>query len=185
MTAVRRIEFEELPGELAQALEPRVKRLGYLGEFFQCAAHQPEALLAFMAFTEASKHGLADNLVEVIALTCAGWMGNDYERNQHERLCLALGFDRGWVAQVNALAPEGAHAMTEDERRLQLLVLQVLETRGRGASDAFGQTVERLGDAAAIAALMVVGRYVVHGLVVNSLGLRPPVASIFEREPVA
>lgn len=65
-----------------------MKRLGYLGEFFKCAAQQPRVLAAFIEFTEASQKGLSSRLVEVIALTCTAWMGDTYERNQHERLCV-------------------------------------------------------------------------------------------------
>ena len=83
---VPRLEMEELPAELAAALQPRVRRLGYLGEFFKCAAHQPKALLSFMALTDDLKEALPDQLTEVVALSVAGWMGNTYERNQHERL---------------------------------------------------------------------------------------------------
>src|SRR5688572_28900322 len=103
---LRRIQLGDLPPALAATLAPRVARLGYLGEFFQCAAHQPEALGAFIAFTERSKDDLPFELVEIIALTCAVWMGNAYERHQHERLCLAQQRSRAWIKAVISLAPE-------------------------------------------------------------------------------
>ena len=62
-SSLPRIEFADLPSPLAAALEPRVKRLGYLGEFFRCAAHQPRALAAFIEFTEASQEGLSQRLI--------------------------------------------------------------------------------------------------------------------------
>ncbi len=43
----------EMPPELVEMLRPRVERLGYLGEFFQCAAQQPRALMSFMRRTRA------------------------------------------------------------------------------------------------------------------------------------
>ena len=175
-----RLEFADFPPALAAALEPRVKRLGYLGEFFKCGAHQPEALTAFIEFTEACKGGLPNRLVEVIALTCAGWMGNDYERNQHERLCVRLGFGRDWVAAVNALQPDASSAMADNEKDMQRLTLKILDTRGKAAGDLFEEAVRVLGPKQAVAILMVIGRYVVHGLFVNTLQLRPPVPSIFE-----
>lgn len=175
-----RLEFAEFAPALAAALEPRVKRLGYLGEFFKCGAHQPEALTAFIEFTEACKGGLPNRLVEVVALSCAGWMGNDYERNQHERLCVRLGFGRDWVAAVNALKPDLSSPMTDEEREVQRLTLKVLDTRGKAAGELFEKAVERLGPERAVAILMVIGRYVVHGLFVNTLQLKPPVPSIFE-----
>lgn len=55
---IPRLELDQLPAELATALRPRVQRLGYLGEFFKCAAHQPAALLSFMRFTDDLKEVL-------------------------------------------------------------------------------------------------------------------------------
>jgi hypothetical protein len=180
VSPLTRLEYDQLDLKLVAKLEPRVRRLGYLGEFFKCAGHQPEALTAFMEFTESSKKGLPENLVEIIALTAAGWMGNEYERNQHERLALRLGFGRDWVAAVNQMAPDSQHNLSGAERLLQRLVLNVMDTKGAGAAMLLEQIICELGDAAAVAVLMVLGRYVVHGLFVNALALKPPVPSIFE-----
>jgi hypothetical protein len=81
-----RLEMDQLEPSLAARLAPRVARLGYLGEFFKCAGHQPATLKAFVDFTEESKEGLPEKLVEVVALSAALRLGNAYERNQHERL---------------------------------------------------------------------------------------------------
>jgi hypothetical protein len=172
--------FEEFPEEVAKRLRARVARLGYLGEFFRCAVHQPEALAAFIDFTETGKGSLPPRDVEVIALTCAGWMQNHYERNQHERLSVRLGFGQDWVAAVDALSPNGQNALTEAERELQALVLRILDTKGSGARDLFDDFLRKRGAEQAVAVLMVVGRYVVHGLFINTLDLKPPVPSIFE-----
>ena len=59
---IPRLDFEDLDLDLAKVLEPRVERLGYLGEFFKCTAHQPAALLSFFEFTENSKKGLPKTL---------------------------------------------------------------------------------------------------------------------------
>jgi hypothetical protein len=142
--------------------------------------HQPDALAAFMDFTESGKGSLPPNMVETIALTVAGWTANAYEKNQHERLSVRLGLGRDWVAAVNASAPDTPSAMSEDERHLQELVLCVLESNGRHASELFEECVERCGAEQAMAILMVIGRYVVHGLIVNTLTLEPPVPSIFD-----
>ena len=133
-----------------------------------------------MEFTEYGKQGLSTAFVEVIALTVAGWTDNTYERNQHERLCIRSGFAKEWIAAVNALIPDRDSPMTPEERTLQHLVLTILESRGKAAAAEFEQIVASLGSAAAMAVLMVVGRYVVHGLIVNTLALSPPVPSIFE-----
>lgn len=179
-SSLPRLELADLPATLVATLAPRVQRLGYLGEFFQCAANHPQALAAFIEFTEAGENGLSKRLVEVIALTCSAWMGNDYERNQHERLAVRLGFGREWVAAVNALAPDANSVLTAGERSVQRLALTVLDTRGQEAGESFEEAVESLGAPLAVAILMVIGRYVVHGLITNTLGLKPPVPSIFE-----
>lgn len=175
-----RIELADFPAALAASLEPRVKRLGYLGEFFKCAAHQPRALAAFMDFTEASQEGLSKRLTELIALTCTARMGNPYERNQHERLCVRLGLGRDWVAAVNALKPESGSLLTPEERGVQQLTLTVLETQGKAAGEPFEEIFQRLGAPMAMSILMTIGRCVAHSLIVNTLALEPPVPSIFE-----
>ena len=178
--SLSRIPLAEMNPLLSDYLAPRVARLGYLGEFFQCAAHQPDALLAFQRFTDAAKGGLSDKIIETVALTAAQVMDNRYERHQHERLSVRLGFGRPWVAEVVALGTAPASAMTPDEVLVQRFVIRALETRGHDAGSLFGEIVEALGADQAIAVLMVLGRYAVHALVVNTLRLAAPVPSIFE-----
>src|SRR5260221_7393075 len=100
---IPRLSQEKLHPELEAFLRPRIERLGYLGEFFQCTAHQPEALLSFLEFTEHLKHALPSNLTEVVALSVAMLMDNAYERIQHERLSINLGFSSEWLAEVLSL----------------------------------------------------------------------------------
>ncbi|MFQ6016969.1 MAG: carboxymuconolactone decarboxylase family protein [Kiloniellaceae bacterium] len=181
MTAkIPRLEFEDLEPALAEALKPRVKRLGYLGEFFKCTGHQPAALLSFIEFTENSKKGLPDRLVELVALTVATAMGNAYERNQHERLSVRLGFGRDWVQAVEALDPDSGGELAEAERVIQRLVIAMVERSGHGVEPELAAAVDAVGHKRAIAVMMVVGRYVTHALFVNALALSPPVPSIFE-----
>ena len=175
-----RIAAADLPPDLAAYLAPRVARLGYLGEFFQCAAHQPQALLAFQQFTDAAKGGLSERLTETVALTAAQVMGNAYERHQHERLAVRLGLGRDWVADVVSMDPAPDGPMSADERLVQRFVIRVLETRGHDAGALFDEVVRALGPPGAVAVMMVLGRYVVHALMVNTLGLAPPVPSIFD-----
>lgn len=177
---IPRLGEAELDPELARALAPRVARLGYLGEFFRVTAHQPDALRAFVAFTEAAKGGLPDRLVEVVALSIAGATRNRYERHQHERLCIRQGQSRDWVAAVNALAPHAAGPLRDDERAVQRLALALLRDAGHGVAAELEAVVDALGPASAVAVLLVAGRYLTHGLVVNALALEPPVPSIFE-----
>jgi len=178
-TRIPRLEFDELETELAAALAPRVERLGYLGEFFKCTAHQPKPLRAFIEFTESAKGDLAKDLVETVALTLAVFMENDYERNQHERLSVRLGLGRDWVREVEKLAPEES-GLSAESKAVQRYCLAALESRGRNAHSEFEAVIDAVGHQNAVAVMMLMGRYVVHALIVNTLALAPPVPSIFE-----
>src|SRR5919199_3671263 len=112
---IPRLSFQELDPQVANALRPKVERLKYLGEFFQCAAHQPRALLSFHRLTDDLKEALPDNLTEVVALSVATLMDNAYERVQHERLALKLGFTEAWVREVVSMKAVGG-ALSEAER---------------------------------------------------------------------
>lgn len=177
---IPRLEMNELAPAVQETLAPRVKRLGYLGEFFKCSGHNPDVLAPFMEMTEALKEALPDRLTEVGALTVAGVMGNAYERNQHERLSEKLGFGRDWVAEVNRLDPDKAARMSEDERAVQRLALSVVKRHGHGVQGEFDALIDRIGPQQAMAVLFLIGRYVMHAYVVNVLELKPPVPSIFE-----
>jgi len=72
---IPRLEMNDLAPKVQEALAARVKRLGYLGEFFKCSGHNPDVLVPFMEMTEALKEALPDRLTEVGALTVAGIMG--------------------------------------------------------------------------------------------------------------
>ena len=178
--SIPRLELADMRADLANYLEPRVKRLGYLGELFKCAGHAPGVLLNFMHFTDALKEALPDRLTEVGALTVAGLMSNDYERNQHERLSVRLGFGRDWVAEVNRLKPDQAKLMSENERAVQKYAITAIGTRGRGAAEEFAALSHLLSAGEAMAVVLLVGRYMTHALTVNTLNLKPPVPSIFE-----
>jgi alkylhydroperoxidase family enzyme len=174
---IPRLSYAELEPALAEALRPKVERLGYLGEFFQCAAHQPRALTSFHRLTEDLKEALPDNLTELVALTVAALMGNAYERVQHERLALKLGFTEAWVREVLSLAAKSGGALSDAERVAQRLVLAVIERRGHKTTDELEAVVLAVGHERAVAVLLLVGRYVMHALVANCLALEPPVGS--------
>jgi alkylhydroperoxidase family enzyme len=169
---IPRLSAAEMPPALASFLRPRIERLGYLGEFFQCTAHQPEALLSFLEFTEHLKHALPNNLTEVVALTIAVLMDNSYERVQHERLCLKLGFLREWIAETLTLEPRSL--LSEPERLVQQLVIAVVRRGGRNTSGELEAVTQAVGPAQAMAVLMLIGRYMSHALIVNALNLPPP-----------
>ena len=177
---IARLRLEELAPELADKLRPRVARLGYLGEFFACAGHQPAALAGFVDFTEALKRALPERLTQLLALSVAGELGNDYERNQHERLSLRLGLERAWIAAVNTRDPDAAIGLVETDRAVQRLALAVVRRAGRDVAQELSDVVDRIGAEQAVGVLLVIARYVAHALFVNTLEIRPPVPSIFE-----
>ena len=177
---IPRLSSAQMLPDLADYLRPRVERLGYLGEFFQCSAHQPKALLSFMRFTEELKAALPDRLSEVIALSVSSLMQNAYERVQHERLSLKLGFGEEWIRAVRSLAPNNSRAMRDDERLVQALVIAVVTRNGHDVAGELDAVVRAVGHARAVAVLMMIGRYMTHALMVNSLALQPPVQSPLE-----
>ncbi|HEU0176771.1 MAG TPA: hypothetical protein VFV58_21095 [Blastocatellia bacterium] len=174
---IPRLEYEELRPDLAEMLRPRVERLGYLGEFFKCAGGQPQALMSFMQFTEDLKHALPDRLTEVVSLTVATIYENAYERVQHERLSLKLGFGENWVRGVISLKADGSGGMSEPEILTQKLTLAVIERRGHNTNVELEAVIKAVGAEQAIGILMLIGRYITHALIVNSLSLAPPVPS--------
>lgn len=180
---IPRLEFDQLAPPLQDQLGPRVKRLGYLGEFFKCAGHQPALLGPFMAMTEAFKKVLPERLVEVGALTVAGAMRNEYERNQHERLSFRLGFGKDWIADVNRLDPAGAAHLSDAEKSVQRFAIALIERRGKDVEAELEAMIDEIGPEQAMAVMFLVGRYVTHAFIVNALALAPPVKSVFEEEP--
>jgi len=175
--SIPRLEMAEMDPALAEMLRPRVDRLGYLGEFFRCAAHQPRALVSFLNFTEDLKQALPPNLTEVVALTVARLMDNAYESVQHERLSLKLGFGEPWVRAVVSLRPDGDSPLSRPERLAQKLAIAVVNRKGFNCNRELEEVTEALGHKEAVAILLLIGRYVTHALVVNCLGLKPPVPS--------
>src|ERR1700731_5078737 len=129
-SSIPRLSQEQLHPELEAFLRPRIQRLGYLGEFFQCTAHQPKALLSFLQFTDHLKHALPENLTEVVSLSVAQLMNNGYERVQHERLSLKLGFSEDWVREVLSLSSNGQGALSKQELLVQRLATPAIDSKG-------------------------------------------------------
>ncbi|CAM3884240.1 hypothetical protein [Bordetella bronchialis] len=179
-TSIPRLQLADMRPDLAEYLTPRVRRLGYLGELFQVSAHAPDVLLTFMQFTEALKDALPDNLAETAVLTTATLMENAYERNQHERLCVRLGFTRAWIGDVERLRPGMASSLSDAEKAVQAYVMAAVATRGLDAQGEFERLADLLPAAQAVAVAMLVGRYITHALIVNTFRLAPPVPSIWE-----
>ena len=179
---IPRLEMDEFEPRLRESLRPRVERLGYLGEFFKCTAHTPDVLRYFMEMTEALKKAVPDRVTEAVSLTIAVKTNNDYERNQHERLCVKLGFGHDWVRAVEMLDPEHQDLMSEAERAAQAYALVAMERFGNQCQKEFERVLDALPVSEAIGVLMLVGRYITHAIAVNTLALVPPKPSIFEEK---
>ena len=159
----------------------RVARLGYLGEFFQIAAHQPDALAGFVDFTEALKRALPPRLVEVVALTVAVATGNAYERVQHERLALTVGLDDDAVrALVAGTAP--AQRFGELERAAFALAREVVAGGGGSCARTYARLEAVAGPSIAVGCLMTAARYLAHATMANTWGLAAPVSSPLQEE---
>lgn len=174
---IPRLSFGELEPQLADVLHSKVERLNYLGEFFQCMGHQPRALIAFHTLTENLKEALPDNLTEVVALTIAAIMLNDYERVQHERLALKLGFGEAWIREVISVGADGYRELAAAEVAVQKLALAIIERRGHSTNTELEAVVQAIGYTQAVGVLLLIGRYAMHALISNSLALQPPVSS--------
>jgi len=166
--------------DIAESLAAKYRRLGYLGEFFAATAHQPDALKAFIDFTDAAKGELDQRIVELIALTVATMKNVPYEKNQHERLSVKLGYGRDWVGAVEALEPDAQAALSPTEKCVQQFVIAAVSRDGHDTAELLERIVAVLGHERAIAVLMVMGRYTTHAIMVNSLDIKAPVPSIFE-----
>ena len=182
---IPRLSMEELDPDLAALIRPKVERLNYLGEFFQCIGHQPRALISFYTLTEDLKKALPDNVTELVALTIATKMNNAYERVQHERLSLKLGFSEAWIREVTSLLSKSeGNLLSEGEVVVQKLALAVIERGGHETGVELEEVVKGIGHEQGIGVLMLIGRYVMHALIANSLALKPPVSSPLETPPV-
>ncbi len=179
---IPRLEMDDLDPQLRETLQPRVDRLGYLGEFFKCTGHAPDVLRHFMEMTEALKKAVPEKITETVALTIAVKTGNDYERNQHERLSNKLGFGKDWISAVEKLDPENQALLSNSERIVQQYTLVAIDRNGNDCQIEFEQVLDVLEISEAIGVLMLIGRYMTHAIAVNTLNLVPPKPSIFEEE---
>jgi len=95
-----------------------------------------------------------------------------------------LGYDWSWTAAVTGRG-SGPSPLSPDEQAVRRLTLSALGTNGRGLSRELAEVVQAIGPAQAMAILMLVGRHWMHALIVNALGLKPPVPSIFAEDSSA
>jgi hypothetical protein len=163
--------------ELQTLLRPRLDRLGYVGEFFQVTAHQPDALASFISYTEQLKQVLPWRLVEVIALTVASQTRNDYERVQHERLALRLGLTEREVRAIVMGTLERSGSFSEAEVTAAKLSACMVHSHGRACASESSRLVGLIGEADAVVCVMTAARYLAHSAMSNTWRLDPPVPS--------
>jgi alkylhydroperoxidase family enzyme len=169
-----RIAYDDLPDELQEKLAARVRRLGYLGEFFQVAAHQPAALAGFIDYTEALKDSLPARLVETIALSMAAATGNAYERVQHERLALKLGIPEPQIRALVSRRASTDEGFSELELAAIRLSFDVIDARGGSCESSYSRVASLTDDATAVGCLMTAVRYLAHSTMANTWGLAAP-----------
>jgi alkylhydroperoxidase family enzyme len=169
------LDLAEMPDDLREQLSPRVRRLGYLGDFFRYCGHQPDALLHFDQFTEALKKALPADLTETVALTIATAAGNEYERAQHERLASRLGFSDAWIASLTGAEPRPA-GLSDEQLDARALALAMLGRDWERAQSCLASLAARVGEQQAIGVLMLAGRYLAHAAISNTLHLAIPSA---------
>jgi len=179
---IPKLSFDELPPKIADRLRAKYERLGYLGEFFARTAHQPDALGSFIDFTDFSKGALDMRVVELIALTVAMMQGVDYEKHQHERLSVKLGYGKEWVRDVEGLMPEESNHLGAKEQIVQRFVIDAVRNEGVAVTEKLDRVVDALGHDDAVAVMFVMARYVAHALLVNSMSIESPVPSVFDGE---
>jgi len=96
---------------------------------------------------------------------------------QHEGLSLKIGLSEEWLREVTSLLTRRAGNLSEIEVVVQELVLAVVERGGHKTGAELEEVVKAIGHEQGIAVLMLIGRYVMHALIANSLALKPPVSS--------
>ena len=175
-----RLAFDELSAPLQAALGARVERLGYLGEFFAVAGHEPAALAAFVDFTESLAAALPPRWHHLIALSVATALGNDYERCQHEQRSVVLGLSPEWVCAAEGHDGPASSLLDPDERILQQLAGAIVARDHVTARARLGQLLEAHEPRRAMASVLMIARYIAHASVTLTVGIAAPVASIFD-----
>lgn len=176
---LRRLSLEEVEPALRAELEPTVARLGYFGEFFQVFSAVPGAVNAFMGYTKAVKAPLTDGENEVLALTVCTWLGDSYERIQHERFSVRLGFDINWIAAAEGRTGADMTRLSAEETALRKLALAVMATHGKGCRSEVAIASSTLGPQKTATALLQITRFMGIATLCNALELSLPVPSVF------
>src|SRR5206468_473944 len=105
----------------------------------------------FYSLTEDLKDALPDNLTEIVALTVARKMRNSYERVQHERLALKLGFGEAWVHEVLSLEAKDRSRLAPEELLVQRFCIAVMDREGHETTADFESVINVIGYKDAVA----------------------------------
>ena len=111
-------------------------------------------------------------------------MDNSYERVQGERPSSKLGFGEDLGAQV--LKPVRAMVKAYFPSRKCWFMAGgggVINRKGHDTTRELEAVIQSVGPAMTIAILMLIGRYMSHAMIVNSLDLDAPVPSPLETKP--
>lgn len=177
MAAIRPLALDDVDPKLRETLQPVVDRLGYFGEFFQYGGHAPGVVAGFMHYSGALKGAIPDDINETIALTVCSHLGFAYERIQHERLALKLGFDRDWIASLVGRA--SAAQLTPAQLCARDLSLAILDDRVAEARAVVERLAAETSEAIAVAALFQITRFRDVCTVGRLFDMQIPVPSIF------
>jgi len=88
------------------------------------------------------------------------------------------------VREVLSLSANGTGILSEQEVLVQRLVVAVVDRRGHDTTPELEAVVRSIGPAKTIAVLMLIGRYMSHAMIVNTLNLPAPVPSPLGDEAV-
>lgn len=178
--AFPRLTLSELEASLRLELEPITSRLGYFGDYFAVVGRNAKALHEFLEYTKAVKAPLSDRHNEVLALVTCTATGAEYERIQHEWLSHRLGFPREWIAELTGRPAGTSTLLDQDEQALRNLAKALVERQGVGAAAEIEAVRCRLGEQAALAAVLQVSRFMLLSVVMHAFRMPAPVVSLFD-----
>jgi hypothetical protein len=113
-----------------------------------------------------------------VALSVAVLMGNASDQVQRQQFSLKVGFSEEWLRELLSLVSDGPAIISEQEWLVQQLMFAVTRRAGRNTTPEIEAVTRAIGPAQAIAVLMLIGRYISHALIVNTLKLAPPRMSL-------
>jgi alkylhydroperoxidase family enzyme len=176
---VPRVDWDDLPPTIRDVLQPRYERLGYLPELFSALASDEQLLCALLALSDGLREALPFDDREVVALGISAAIKADYELFQHEQLCRRTGWSPELVAAVESLDPT-REDLTPDAAEIVRFTAAVVERSWEQAGVLLDEIALRRGADVAVRVLMTAGYFLMTTAIEEILGLRSPVASIFD-----